>query len=188
MQKELVEIRFHGRGGQGAKTAADLLGHAALGEGKYIQSFPEYGPERAGAPIKAFVRIGIAPIKVHSGVLEPDMVVVIDPTLLSAVNVSEGMKKEGFLLVNTKGDKEEIKKITGFTGNIYVCDATGIALQHIGSPVPNMPMLGALLKLQEVVKKEILIEEFKKKMGKKLKPEKLEANLKAIEEAYKQVK
>jgi len=188
MKKDLIEIRFHGRGGQGAKTAADLLGHAALEEGKCIQSFPEYGPERAGAPIRAFVRISDCCIKVHSGVLEPDIVIVIDPTLLSSVNVKEGLKKDGFLLVNAKGTKEEVKKITGYEGNIYICDATGIALQYIGSSVPNMPMLGALLKINEVVKKESLINEFKLKMGKKLKPEKLEANLKAIEEAYVKVK
>ncbi|HLD30204.1 MAG TPA: 2-oxoacid:acceptor oxidoreductase family protein, partial [bacterium] len=118
----------------------------------------------------------------------PDIVIVIDPTLLSSVNVKEGLKKDGFMLVNTKTGPGEVSKITGYAGKIYVCDATGIALQYIGSPVPNMPMLGALLKIEEVVKKESLIEEFKKKLGKKLKPEKMAGNIKAVEEAYNGVK
>ncbi len=189
MEKKLKEIRFHGRGGQGAKTASDLLAHAALEEGKFIQAFPEYGPERAGAPIRSYVRISDQEITLHSGVTNPEIVVVIDPTLLASVPVTEGLGDDGVLVVNTDEGPEEVRKRLNFhKGNVYTVDATKIALATIGLPLPNTPMLGALLKATDVVSMEGLKKEIEIKFGKKLTKEKLEGNLQAIEKAYNEVR
>jgi len=185
----MMEIRWHGRGGQGAKTASQFLGEAALDTGKYIQSFPEYGPERAGAPMKAFNRISEEPIHLHSSVTNPEMVVVIDPTLIGAIDVTEGMGDNGVLLINTDKSPEEIRRITNFTkGKVGTVDATKIALETLGLPMPNMPMLGALLKANPLVTIDQLSERIKNKFLKKIGEEKTNANLKGIERAYKEVK
>lgn len=189
MVKQITEIRFHGRGGQGAKTAADLLAQTALEAGKYIQSFPEYGPERAGAPIKSFARISDKSIDLHCGVASPDIVAVIDPTLLG-INppVTEGLTNEGVLLVNTDESPADVRKKLNFKeGTVYTVDATKIALEETGIPLPNTPMLGAIIKATGIVSVDDLKSQLKKKLGKKLSPEKMEGNLKAIDRAYNSI-
>jgi pyruvate ferredoxin oxidoreductase gamma subunit len=168
--KEIFEIRFHGRGGQGAKTAAALLAEAALEQGKYVQSFPEYGAERQGAPVRAFVRISDKPIRQHTGITEPDIVVVVDPTLVKSIPVTDGLLKEtGVLIVNTNEHANQIKEKTHFEGKIITVDATKIAIEELGKPVTNMAMLGALQKAANVVDMETLknytIKHFSKKLG-----------------------
>ncbi|MFN3966448.1 MAG: 2-oxoacid:acceptor oxidoreductase family protein [Endomicrobiia bacterium] len=189
MKKNILEIRFHGRGGQGAKTAGDLLAQVALELGKYIQAFPEYGPERAGAPMKSYVRISDKPINIHCGVENPDIVVVIDPTLLGNKDITEGIDKNTTIVVNTYEDPQNVrKKLNLSEGKIFTVDATKIALEETGLPFPNTPMLGALIKATEVVPLNELKERLKIKFGKKLTPEKLQGNLNAVERAYKETK
>jgi len=189
MMKDLLEIRWHGRGGQGAKTAAQFLAEAALDIGKFIQAFPEYGPERAGAPIRAYTRISNQKINIHSPVTNPDIVAVIDPTLLDTVLVTEGLDDEGILVVNTKETVDTVRKRVKFNkGKVAVCDATKISLETLGIPIPNTPMLGALLKIRPIVPMEVLEKEVKHKFLKKLGEEKTEANIKAIKRAFKEVK
>ena len=184
----MIEIRWHGRGGQGAKTASQFLGEAALDTGKHIQSFPEYGPERAGAPMKAFNRISEKPIYIHSSVTNPEIVVVIDSTLLAAVDVTEGLGDDGVLLVNTDKSPEDIRKITGFKkGKVGTVDATKIALETLKLPMPNMPMLGALLKVNPLVSIDQLSERVKAKFLKKIGEEKTNANLEGIKRAHSEV-
>jgi len=177
----MLEIRWHARGGQGAKTAAQLLAQAALAQGNYVQAFPEYGPERSGAPMKAFNRIDGRKIRVHYNVYEPDVVVVIDDTLLDSQNVAEGLKPEGLLLVNTKASPEEVREKTGFRGRILTLDASGIA-EETGARYPNIPALGALARAIDFPL-EPLMEELERLMGKKG-PEVLQANLSALKEGY----
>ena len=185
----MIEIRWHGRGGQGAKTASQFLGEAALDTGKYIQSFPEYGPERAGAPMKAFNRISEKIITIHSSVTSPDIVVVIDPTLIGAIDVTEGMDDNGILLVNTDKSPEEIRKSTNFKkGKVGTVDATKIALETLKLPMPNMPMLGALLKANSLVTLDQLSERVKGKFLKKIGGQKTNANIEGIKRAYSEVK
>lgn len=184
----MTEVRFHGRGGQGAKTAADLLATTALETGKFIQAFPEYGPERAGAPMKSFTRISDKPIDLHCGITNPDIVVVIDPTLLDAVDVTEGLDEKGILMVNTPEKPETIRKKTKFSkGKVLTVDATKISLDTIKAPLPNTPMLGALIKATGIVSLDNLKESVKKKFLKKIGEEKVKGNLDSIDRAYKEV-
>jgi len=184
----MIEIRWHGRGGQGAKTASQFLAEAALKAGKYIQAFPEYGPERAGAPIRSYTRIDEKPIRLHSPVTNPGAVVVIDPTLLDSIDVTEGLNDNGVLLVNSTEGPKQIRKKTGFKkGKVATVDATKISLETLGVPMPNTPMLGALLKIQEVVAMEALIDQVKGKFLKKIGEEKTNANISGIKRAYKEV-
>lgn len=189
--KEMFEIRWHGRGGQGAKTAALLFGDACLSTGKYIQAFPEYGPERMGAPVASFNRISPYPIRIHSGIENPDVVVVLDFTLIEQVNICEGLdEKEGILLINTPLTPSEIKNKINFKGKIYTCDATRISLETIGRNIPNTPMMGALVRVTGILTLEELLNDTRKKLEGKFrnKPEVIEGNLKAIERAYYEVK
>lgn len=190
--RDLIEIRWHGRGGQGAKTAALLLGDAALASGKYIQAFPEYGPERMGAPVASFNRISSKPILLHSGVTNPDIVIVLDPTLIESVNVVEGMQDNGILLINTNKSPEDIKKEIDIKGKIkvFTVDASTISKETIGRDIPNTPMLGALIKASSILDFKEMLEDTKGKLEKKFKskPEVIEGNLKAIERAYNEVK
>jgi len=190
--KDLIEIRWHGRGGQGAKTAALLLGDAALASGKYIQAFPEYGPERMGAPVASFNRLSSKPILLHSGVTNPDIVVVLDPTLIESVNVTEGVPEGGTILVNTNKAPQEVKQELGLKGNIkiFTVDASTISKETIGREIPNTPMLGALIKATGILNFKEMLEDTKAKLEKKFKskPEVIEGNLKAIERAYNEVK
>ena len=189
--KDLIEIRWHGRGGQGAKTASLLLADAAFNTGKYIQGFPEYGPERMGAPITAYNRISTSPIRVHSNVYNPDYVVVVDDTLLSAVDVTAGLKKEGAIVINTTKGIDEIKPLLkGYEGSVYTIDARKISEEALGKYFPNTPMLAAIVKVTEIMPDKDFIEDmkgsFKHKFAKK--PEVIEGNMKAIEVALKEVK
>lgn len=190
--KELTEIRWHGRGGQGAKTAALLFADAALAQGLYIQAFPEYGPERMGAPVTAFDRISSKPILLHSGVINPSIVIVLDPTLVESVDVTEGVGQDGVILINTEKTPADIKKDLGITGSIkvFTVDASTISRETIGREIPNTPMLGALIKATGVLDFKAMIEDMHKKLEKKFKskPEVIEGNLKAIERAYNEVR
>ena len=186
----LIEIRWHGRGGQGAKTASLLLADAAFNTGKYIQGFPEYGPERMGAPITAYNRISNNPITIHSNIYEPDYVVVVDDTLLEAVDVTAGLKKTGAIVINTTKDNEEIKKeLKGYEGKIFKIDARKISIEALGRYFPNTPMLAAIVKVSKVMTDEELLNDmkdsFKHKFAKK--PEVIEGNMKALELALQSV-
>ena len=186
-----VEIRWHGRGGQGAKTASLLLAEAAFNTGKYIQGFPEYGPERMGAPITAYNRISDSKIRIHSNIYEPDYVVVVDESLIKDVDVTAGLKKDGAILVNTQKEPAEIKKqLKGFEGKVYTIDAMTISIDTLGRYFPNTPMLGAIVKVSGVMKEDEFItsmeESFKHKFASK--PEVIEGNMKAIKRALQEVK
>jgi len=186
-----IEIRWHGRGGQGAKTASLLLADAAFNTGKYIQGFPEYGPERMGAPITAYNRISTAKITVHSNIYEPDYVVVVDDTLLDTVNVTSGLKESGAIIINTTKNEEELKKsLKGYNGNIYTIDARKVSEEALGRYFPNTPMLAAIVKVSNIMTPEALLSDmegsFKHKFAKK--PEVIEGNMKALELALKEVK
>ena len=186
----LIEIRWHGRGGQGAKTASLLLADAAFNTGKYIQGFPEYGPERMGAPITAYNRISDKPITIHSNIYEPDYVVVVDDTLLESVPVTAGLKKEGAIVINTTKSPEYLKeKLNGYDGNMYTIDARKVSEETLGKYFPNTPMLAAIVKVTGIMSDEAFLEDmkgsFKHKFAKK--PEVIEGNMKALELALKEV-
>ena len=188
---DLIEIRWHGRGGQGAKTASLLLADAAFNTGKYIQGFPEYGPERMGAPITAYNRISSSPITIHSNIYEPDYVVVVDDSLLESVNVTAGLKKDGAIVINTTKDENYIKNaLKGYEGNIYTIDARKVSLEALGQYFPNTPMLAAIVKVSKIMSDEDfladMIGSFKHKFAKK--PEVIDGNMKALELALKEVK
>ena len=187
---DLIEIRWHGRGGQGAKTASLLLADAAFNTGKYIQGFPEYGPERMGAPITAYNRISNTPIRIHSNIYEPDYVVVVDDSLLEAVDVTAGLKPDGAIVINTTKSGNELKPLlNGYTGDVYTIDARKISLETLGKYFPNTPMLAAIVKVSGViVEKDFLADmegSFKHKFAKK--PEVIDGNMKALEMALKEV-
>jgi pyruvate ferredoxin oxidoreductase gamma subunit len=187
----MIEIRWHGRGGQGAKTIALLFADAALKQGKFIQAFPEYGPERMGAPVAAFNRISEKPIRIHSGVTAPNVVVILDPTLISVVPVTSGLDPEkGTVVVNSPESPAELRKKLGFSGRIFTIDAMKIAQECIGKPIPNMPMLGAMVKATGMLDIEPMIEEVKSKIMIKFKhkPEVIEGNIKAVKRSFEEVK
>ena len=187
---DLIEIRWHGRGGQGAKTASLLLADAAFNTGKYIQGFPEYGPERMGAPITAYNRISSKPITIHSNVYEPDYVVVVDDTLLESVPVTAGLKTSGAIVINTTKSADHLKKVLkGYEGGIYTIDARKVSMETLGKYFPNTPMLAAIVKVSQIMSDEELINDmkgsFKHKFAKK--PEVIDGNMKALEMALKEV-
>jgi pyruvate ferredoxin oxidoreductase gamma subunit len=193
MPKDLIEIRWHGRGGQGAKTAALLFGEAAIDTGMFIQAFPEYGPERTGAPVKAFNRLSKKPIRLHSGITNPDVVLVLDPSLLRTVDVLEGLNENGILIVNTGDSPEGIREKLSVNSNIkvYTVDASKIAMDTIGMNKPNTPMLGALARVTDILdyKKMLKSIEHKLKLKFRGKPEEIVTkNMKAIETAHKETK
>ena len=187
----LIEIRWHGRGGQGAKTASLLLADAAFNTGKYIQGFPEYGPERMGAPITAYNRISNNPITIHSNIYEPDYVVVVDDSLLECVDVTSGLKENGAIIINTTKDADYLKSaLKGYKGSIYSIDAKKISLETLGQYFPNTPMLAAVVKVSQIMSDEDFLNDmigsFKHKFAKK--PEVIEGNMKALEMSLKEVK
>lgn len=187
----MIEIRWHGRGGQGAKTASLLLADAAFNTGKYIQGFPEYGPERMGAPITAYNRISDEPITIHSNIYYPDYVVVVDDTLLESVDVTSGLKEDGAILINTTKPADVLKKeLKGYKGDVYTLDARKISLETLGRYFPNTPMLAGIVKISGIMTDEELIEDmkgsFKHKFAKK--PEVIDGNMKALELSLKEVK
>ena len=187
----LIEIRWHGRGGQGAKTASLLLADAAFNTGKYIQGFPEYGPERMGAPITAYNRISDTPITVHSNIYEPDFVVVVDDTLLESVNVTAGLKSTGAIVINTTKSADYLKsKLNGYEGKVYTIDARKVSMECLGTYFPNTPMLAAIVKVTGIMSDDDFIKDmegsFKHKFAKK--PEVIDGNMKAIKMALNEVK
>ena len=187
----LIEIRWHGRGGQGAKTASLLLADAAFNTGKYIQGFPEYGPERMGAPITAYNRISNSQINIHSNIYEPDYVVVVDDTLLESVDVTAGLKETGAIVINTTKSAKQLKSVlNNYKGEIYTIDARKVSMEALGRYFPNIPMLAAIVKVSKVMTEEELLNDmegsFKHKFAKK--PEVIEGNMKALEMALNQVK
>lgn len=191
MDNGLVEIRWHGRGGQGAKTASLLLADAAFNTGKYIQGFPEYGPERMGAPITAYNRISDNPIRIHSNIYEPDYVVVVDDTLLESVDVTAGLKESGAIVINTTKDAIELSKLlNGYKGKIYTIDARKVSMETLGRYFPNTPMLAAIVKVSSIMNDEEFLSDmegsFKHKFAKK--PEVIEGNMKALKMALQEVK
>jgi len=190
--KELTEVRWHGRGGQGAKTAALLFADAALAQGKYIQAFPEYGPERMGAPVTAFDRISSKPILLHSAVLNPDVVVVLDPTLIDTVDVLDGLQQGGTIIINTEKPAAEVRQSLKVAQGIdlFTVDASKISKETIGREIPNTPMLGAMIKATGILDFKAMMDDTKKKLEKKFrsKPEVIEGNIKAIERAYNEVR
>ena len=186
---QMTEIRWHARGGQGAKTGSLLLAQAAAMEGKYSQGFPDYGPERMGAPMRGFTRISDEPIRVHCAISEPGMVVVLDDTLLSSVDVVSGTPADGGLIVvNTLKSAADVRSELKLKGrNVFTVDATGIAIDEIGRPIPNAPMLGALIKVSDLLSLEAVTRQIKKKFSHGFRPEVLEGNLRAIQRAYEEV-
>ncbi|MBE0415483.1 MAG: 2-oxoacid:acceptor oxidoreductase family protein [Dehalococcoidia bacterium] len=184
---DLIEIRWHGRGGQGVVTASKLLAEAALEEDKYFQGLPDYGAERMGAPIRAFTRISSKPIVSYCQVTEPDVVVVLDSTLFGVVDLTEGLKKDGILLINSSASPGVLRSQSGYKGKVYSVDATAISMELLGRNLPNTPMLGALARVTCIVSKESLAREIRSKLGATMKGEIVAANISAFEKAYASV-
>ncbi len=185
--KNGIEIRWHGRGGQGAKTAALLLADVAFKTGKHVQGFPEYGPERMGAPITAYNRISENQIRVHSNIYDPDFVAVVDETLLHAVDVTAGLKENGAIVVNTSKSPEEIRpQLNGYKGRVVTVDARKISEEALGKYFPNSPMLAAMVATSEVMPKDAFLNEMRASYQHKFakKPEVIEGNMKALEMTF----
>lgn len=188
---KVIEIRWHGRGGQGAKTASLLLADAAFNTGKYIQGFPEYGPERMGAPITAYNRISDNRLTIHSNIYDPDYVVVVDDTLLTAVDVTAGLKETGAIIINSTKTPDEVRPLLkGYKGKVCTIDARTISIETLGKYFPNTPMLGAVVKVSNVMDENVflkdMVDSFKHKFAKK--PEVVEGNIKALERSMQEVK
>lgn len=191
MMSKTLEIRWHGRGGQGAKTASLLLADAAFATGNYVQGFPEYGPERMGAPITAYNRISEKPIRVHSNIYNPDYVVVVDQTLLEAVDVTEGLSEDGAIIVNSEKSPEEIRKhLKGYNGDVYTIDARTISEDCLGRYFPNTPMLASVVKVSQVMDDETFITEMENSFKHKFshKPEVIEGNMNALRRSLEEVR
>ncbi|MBI4296876.1 MAG: 2-oxoacid:acceptor oxidoreductase family protein [Chloroflexi bacterium] len=179
---QLIEIRWHGRGGQGAVTSAELLAKAAIAEGKYAQAFPSFGPERRGAPVQSYVRVSpTQAVKIRAGITEPDVVVVLDPSLLGIVNVTSGLKDGGTCVINTRKTAEQIRTQFGIKCRLATVDATRIAKETLGVPITNTTMVGAVLKSTDLVKLKSLEEPLKERFGRLA-----EKNLAAMQRAYQE--
>ena len=186
----MVEIRWHGRGGQGAKTAALLLADAAFNTGKYVQGFPEYGPERMGAPITAYNRISTERSTVHSNIYFPDFVVVVDETLLSSVDVTAGLKTEGAIVINSSKSPEQLRPLLkGYAGRVCTIDAGKISEEELGKNFPNTPMLAAIVKVSGVVEPEAFIKDMEASFHHKFasKPQVIEGNMRALKRSMEEV-
>lgn len=188
--KDTIEIRWHGRGGQGAKTAALLLADVAFKTGKYVQGFPEYGPERMGAPITAYNRISTEPIRVHSNIYTPQYVAVVDESLLDSVDVTSGLREDGAIIINTPKTADEIRPLLkGYKGRVYTLDACDISIKALGKNFPNSPMLAAVVAVSGIMKKEAFLTdmrgEYEHKFAKK--PEVIEGNMTALKIAFEEV-
>jgi len=165
-EKDMVEVRWHGRGGQGAVTSAELLARAAIAEGNYAQAFPSFGPERRGAPVLAFVRVDKSkPIRIRAEVREPDIVVVLDPGLLTVVNVLSGLKPGGVVIINSKKPARQLRDELGFTGPLATVDATRIARDILGVPITNTTMVGAVIRVSGIVRLESVIPPLEDRFG-----------------------
>ena len=188
---KIVEIRWHGRGGQGAKTASLLLADAAFNTGKYVQGFPEYGPERMGAPITAYNRISDERCTIHSNIYDPDYVVVMDETLLQAVDVTKGLKEEGAIIINSEKEPEQIKgKLKGYKGRVCVVNARKISEETLGRNFPNTPMLGAVVKISGLIPVDDFIADMEGSFRHKFasKPQVIEGNMAALKRSMQEVK
>jgi pyruvate ferredoxin oxidoreductase gamma subunit len=179
----MIEVRFHGRGGQGAVTSAELIALAAIDEGKYAQAFPSFGPERRGAPVVAFLRVSPTPIRIRSKVYQPDIVVVLDPTLLDIVDVSAGLKPGGIVVINTAKPLEQVKKDYGFKGRLALVDASKIAMEEMKVPITNTTMLGALIRAVGITSLESMDKPLAARFGKIA-----ERNKKAMQRAFDETK
>ena len=183
----LTEIRWHGRAGQGLVTAAKLLGETALGTGQYFQAFPDYGPERMGAPIRAYTRLSPEPITIHSQIHNPKVGLVLDPTLLDLIDVTEGLQDGGTILVNTDKSPAEIRQTLNLVGRnvrVYTVDASAIAIATLGREITNTPMLGAFARATGLFPLDKIIADVRKNFSKKLRAEVVEANVQAVQRAY----
>jgi pyruvate ferredoxin oxidoreductase gamma subunit len=184
----LTEIRWHGRGGQGAVTAAKMVAELALGQGKYFQAFPEYGPERSGAPIVAFTRVSDEPIQIYAGVEHPQIVVVLDPSLLGIIDVTKGAPADAIVLVNSEMSPAELRKHYGLKGSrLFTIAATRIATETIRRPIPNTPMVGALTRITGLFPIDEVVEFLRVDFGKKFPPKVVEGNINAITRSYEEV-
>ncbi len=191
MSKTMTEIRWHGRGGQGAKTACLLLADAAFASGKYVQGFPEYGPERMGAPITAYNRISDLPCTVHSNIYNPDYVVVVDESLLHSVDVTAGLNPEGAIVINSPRDPEELRPLLrGYTGGVYTLDARSISEKYLGRYFPNTPMLSAIVQVSRVLDPGRFIADMEASFRHKFatKPQVIEGNMKCLIQSMKEVR
>jgi pyruvate ferredoxin oxidoreductase gamma subunit len=186
---QMVEVRWHGRGGQGAKTAAFLLAEAFIDQGKYAQGFPDYGPERMGAPIRGYNRISDSPVRFHCDVRSPGIVVVLDPTLIGSDDITGGLTESGVVLVNSPRPAEEMRRELNLEGRkVYTVDATGIALKEIGRPIPNLPMIGSLLKVTGLSDIDSMGAIVAKKFEGKFMKQVIDGNIKALRRGYEEVK
>jgi len=191
MSKNMTEIRWHGRGGQGAKTACLLLADAAFSSGRYVQGFPEYGPERMGAPITAYNRISREPCSIHSNIYKPDYVVVVDESLLSSVNVTDGLNPEGAIVINSPRNAEDFRSLLrGYTGKVYTIDARKISEQYLGGYFPNTPMLAAIVKVSGVLEPERFISDMKASFQHKFatKPHVVQGNMDCLIHSMEEVR
>ncbi len=189
--KNLVEIRWHGRGGQGAKTACLLLADAAFASGKCVQGFPEYGPERMGAPITAYNRISDTVCTVHSNIYHPDYVVVVDESLLPCVDVTAGLKEDGAVIVNSDKEPHELRPLLGsWRGKVFTIDARRISEETLGKNYPNTPMLAATVQVSRVVEPERFVADMEASLRHKFaaKPQVIEGNLRALTQSMKEVR
>ncbi len=187
--KTATEVRWHGRGGQGTVTGAKVFAETALSGGKYVQAFPEYGPERMGAPLRAYNRVSSQPIRIHCQVTNPDVVVVVDATLLQTANVLKGTNENLILLVNTPESSKAVRERLAMSGGrVYTVNATKISLDTIGRSMPNTPMLGAMAKVSGLITLENLLEDIEKNFSKKFSEKVVKANLEAVQRAYEEVK
>jgi len=189
---EMLEIRWHGRGGQGAKTAALLLAEAAAAVGRYVQAFPEYGPERMGAPVVSYNRISRKPITIHSAVTSPRFVAVLDPSFIGSIDFTSGVPANGVLLINSPESSENIRQLMQLDNDplkVYTLDASRISHETIGRPIPNTPMLGAMVAATKIMEIEELLQDTRGRLEKKFRgrPELIEGNMAAITRAYEEV-
>ena len=186
----ILEVRWHGRGGQGTVTAAKVLAEAAMAEGKNVQAFPEYGPERMGAPLRAYNRVSEMPMTIHCQVTNPAVVAVVDPTLLDTVDVTEGTTDDAVFIINTPQTPRELRGKLKLSGKqkIFCVDANGISIDTIGRIMPNTPMLGAVVKATGVIKLATLLEDIRASFGKKFSEKIIQSNLDAASRAYEEVK
>jgi pyruvate ferredoxin oxidoreductase gamma subunit len=180
----MIEIRIHGRGGQGAVTSAELIAIAAIKEGKFAQAFPSFGPERRGAPVQAFARIGEERIRIREKIYHPDIILVLDPSLPKITKVTEGLKENGVAILNSNLPEEEVRKILGdYKGKLALVDANKIAIEEIGVPITNTTMLGAFLKVARLIEVKHIEEALKERFGKLA-----EKNIKALHRALEETK
>jgi pyruvate ferredoxin oxidoreductase gamma subunit len=185
---KLTEIRWHGRAGQGVVTAGELLAEAAMGEGKYFQAFPDYGPERMGAPIKSYTRISEEPIEVHHQILYPDVIVVVNPNLIGVVDLTEGLKEDGTAIINTPDSPAEVRKKLGMKGGkVATLDATRIAMDTLNRDIPSTLMLGAVARITGLLSLDSVVHCTKERLGERLRAKVVEANLTALKRAYEEV-